>query len=561
MKKFFTLVSLALCAVLGMQAELMDSSKIKFEGVNPAYKQALAKKYTRSELLELSETNPSMVQRKAWQSGTFIWEAYFQRMGKLSEVLELRGEDNEILDHQDYPFYAARMIFYRYRQGEDIRSYNTEIDCLISWPTYRTWKDTDLNPALSLDYVALDDFISSPNTIKTFQWNNFSNPSANLAPSVNAQGQITSFPIWSNIMGDVFSTYNGVDKLTLTSSGTRVSRFTLESYDEEEDDTMLIPFDFYFSNNTSTSGRYNGPVELFDWIIEERTLDLTNLHMFNVGVISSNTMPNDYDMPYNFPELGVDSYWGPVKQFYMYGVSKNASLVIDSQDIAVPFDSQKLKISFTGEPESVDFMHGALFCETSVEKPYEYKWFLVQPKEWYDPLFDMTFWLMQPEPHTMVPSGLDKESYVWSLTDGMTVCYQGIERNPYQMAVVNGSTEGFLIDGVDIAENTYLCEEFKGKIIYHYDPKDMRLTEELESVGNYEYTGVSTVASEENALVTVANGAINVVAANGAEVAIFTLDGARVAAAHVNAGETYTFNGANGLYIVKVGKTACKVML
>ena len=90
----------------------------------------------------------------------------------------------------------------------------------------------------------------------------------------------------------------------------------------------------------------------------------------------------------------------------------------------------------------------------------------------------------------------------------------------------------------------------------------MKATEELESVGDYTVgTGVESVVGEEGAKVVAANGVISVVAANDVNVAVYSIDGSVVALGNVKAGETYEVAANNGLYIVKVGKTSCKVML
>ncbi len=560
MKKIFTLLTLAAMAVFGAQAELVDASKVTFGGVNPAYQQALTQKMSRETLESMAVSNPAKVQKRVWTNGSFTWEVYLQNMGPLTTILALTGEDGNLLNHEQVPFNCVRMLLYRSRQA-DMANPDTEIDCLCSWPTYRTWKDTDLSPELSTKIVSLDDFVNTEGTVKTFQWNNFSNPSSNLYPSINSNGEITSFPIWSNIMDDIKSIYNGQQNLTLTSAGTRVSRFTLESYDPDAKDTILMPFDFYFSNNTSCSGRYNGPALIFDFDIEERPLDLTHLHIFNCGPQGSNYFPNLYELPFDYPTLGEASTWGPVQKFYLYGLSKNADLIINSQNNEVPFESSLLKIDWSGEIDDVDFIHGALYSEFGTEKPYEQRWTMSEPLEYYDAESNMTIYLMQPEPNTMVPNGYDTVLYPWSDEDGAYVCYKGYGRTVLGLWTSNGTPDGFILGGSDLTENTYSCQPFTGKIIYHYDAKNMRLTEDLDSVGTLPTDSVNEILAEENVKVIAANGAINIVAENDANVAIYTLDGAIVNGGVVKAGDTYTFNGSNGLYLVKVGKTTCKVVL
>lgn len=560
MKKLITMIGVGLLGIFGMQAAHIDPAQMKLVGPTPEFKQVLSQKLTVSQLEAETVNRPERVQKRVWQSGNYIYAGYLQKIGKLTEVLALTGLDGNLMTHEDVPFYAVRFLLYRYPKGSTIENYDSEIDAVCSWPTYRTWRTTDVDPAVSSEMVPLDEFVHTEGTVKTFRWNNYSQVTSNLFPSVDQQDNVVTFPIWSNIMPELTSTYQGTGNLTFTSAGSRYTNFVLETYDEEKDNTMLIPFDFYFSNDASCSGRYNGPVELRDIVRQDFQLNLSNIHIYNGGIISSESNPNYYEMPFSYPEES----WAPVRQFYIYAVSDNTEVIIDSQNQEVPFDSQLLKLNFTCAPTEVSFLSGALFSDKDVTKPFEQAWALVEPQLYYDQVYEMDFYLMNPYPGAIPTSGLsqDRDFYPWSYYDGLVVAIDGYEKNPYIFSIKNGTTEGLLMRGADMAENTYNLD-YTGKIIYHYDAKNMKLTEELESVGTMDpnAAAVNAIAAEEGVNVIARNGAISVVADRDAQVAIYTLDGAVVANGKVVAGETYNVNVNKGLYLVKVGKKACKVVL
>ena len=127
-----------------------------------------------------------------------------------------------------------------------------------------------------------------------------------------------------------------------------------------------------------------------------------------------------------------------------------------------------------------------------------------------------------------------------------------------------GSTEGagvYFNDGTPASYTAKTTED----VVYHYNPENINDTKTIPAVGSMVVenggSGVKEVLAEGNFNVSAHNGAISVMAGENGRVSIYSINGQLVKSVDAKAGQTVNVEAAKGLYIVKAGKKAVKVVL
>lgn len=573
MKKIFTVISALAVAFVMMHASALDLQKVTFKGFTPAFYEKASQLQANPDML--AEEGETPILKKSWTQGNTTYEAAFWGLGKLTDMVILYGENGEPLEMKDVRFFCVALILHGYPKNETIEKSHTSVQAYCSWPTKSTLFNYNNNPDPDLSFVNFNDFVSGTN-VKKFQFNNFTQQGEltayNFFPGIDQKtGDIVTFPIWSPMFGsDLASVVNSTQNCIMDQNGQNYSGFELKAYDDEEY-TLTMPFDFYFTNGLSLSGIYNGECELNDMTVEHRTYKFDEFHIFDCGNVSSTSFDQSYDLP--FGTITNEIAWGPLSKYYFFGI-QNGELFIDTQN-GVKFDSSRLfPNNAAGDYDNINMLKGAWFSPNGTNSPVNNNWTLIKPNMvdlgFIDPTYAGSYFpLINPVAKSMVPSGYaNGEDNQWSTQDGLYAYYRSVPAmiNSFDMAL--GVPEGLEGKGSDTMTNTYTID-FNKKAIYHYNPNNMNETEELEIVGTFvpEYispdqSGVQTIVAEEgNVAVKTVNGAIVVVAENNANVAVYTLDGACVANAKAIAGEELTVAAGKGVYVVKVNNTAVKVIL
>ena len=294
--------------------------------------------------------------------------------------------------------------------------------------------------------------------------------------------------------------------------------------------------------------------------------ELGELHIVNTGV--QNYDNNEF----------YDVQWpADLNGFYYVGCTKDMTLSVDAQ----PSSSSVTWWSKTTYPEQAlytsqeaasagvgQYIHGTLFSPTSEADPYG---------EWN--LYDIKTTGSNPNWQTtnapIAWSWLDGNwIYPWSENNGTYGRYCGVfiswnpeETAAYKPFVMNGTTKGWGLKGECRLGSTSQWH-FDGNIIYHYDASDYTKTRTIASVGtrvpNANWNAVNSIfadGNENNFTVNANNGYINVTVENAANVAVYNLAGAVIANVNAAAGQIVTVPAVNGVYVVKVGEKAVKVIL
>ncbi len=347
------------------------------------------------------------------------------------------------------------------------------------------------------------------------------------------------------------------------------SRLALSNYDPE---TSSINMHFY-GTATNASGatawtydiNYSGFATMVGFSKTPVTTDLAELHIVNCGV-------QDYDNNENY-----DVEWAaPLQTYYFIGCNKYQTVSMDAKPASSSViwwsaNTYPTTALYTEEAASIAGeganIHGTLFSKEGVTQPYG-NWNLYDIKitgtrpNWVTtnaPIADT--WV---DGNWIYPYSENNGTY--GVYQGIFISYDPTATHKYMPFIMNGTTEGFGIQGVSRVGATVMWK-YSGNIIYHNDPTDYTKTTTLSSVGtlapNANWLAVNQIFSDgdNNVNVVARDGQINVTVDEAANVAIYNMAGMIVKNINAAAGQTVNVEVGNGLYIVKVGNKAVKVIL
>lgn len=362
---------------------------------------------------------------------------------------------------------------------------------------------------------------------------------------------------WGMIPGEVRGSalLKGAEATVVTST-TDPSTIELREFDLEDSYTD-VKFTINLATEKGATGTLKatyqgeGTVEGFEPTYVS-TPEMVNIHLFNGGVVSSDIL--DADNP--FPEL-----FDEVAMMFLVAGGEKCNINVPASG---KFGAGMYSISFKEgvENKDVNIVEGYVYLDAKYGKdtsadPTDCVISLLETEVAYDSFTDEYYLSCFPETDTMVPYGYD---YQWSEDYGMKVYYNnGLQYIVNPSKIEWGSTEGFAVD-VKTMYQRFISSFGKGNIVYHYDPSDVSKTRTFSSVGTREYvSGVNDVKVEKmTAKVVARNGQIAVVAGEKAPIAVYTLDGKLVKAANA---EALSVEAPKGMYVVRVGNTAKKVVL
>ncbi|MDE6679879.1 MAG: hypothetical protein K2J92_00835, partial [Muribaculaceae bacterium] len=482
---------------------------------------------------------------------------------------EVTGEKRPATE-EDLPMKVAR--YYLLRGSKATGEFDSQMLSWISWPTHR-WLEDDGD----MEVLTVNEFISYPENSGTFCYFGQNVGVTNILGGTDNNGELV-WGIWSNELINSDGSYSDMSKSIYQGVSVNFSeptaysqtQFTLKEYDADDDDYLESNNQFYLDNNSSIVADYAGEANVTGFVKYNRVFDMNELHLFYAGEVGTEILGYDADnywYPYGYPN--VDS-WGPLQKFYIVGVDKALKVCLtDGQyitDDPVAYNSANIGVtSATGsEVSNRDFhlFRGALYSadNASSETPAG-KWELesgdiIQIQ--VPGIGNISVLSINPVAGSMVPYGYSSDGYPWSPEDGLQVVWKA---QSYSLATATaefGTKSGASLSAEDLTGSTYTAV-WDGKVIYHYDPSNMQLTREIESVGSLD-SAVKAVLNSGNSVVA-ANGTISVVVENAEQVSVYTAAGARVASSAVAAGETFTLNADKGVYIVKIGKQSQKVVL
>ena len=349
-------------------------------------------------------------------------------------------------------------------------------------------------------------------------------------------------------------TYNGDNSYVVGSDMT----LTFTSYDKELNwvDFSLIG-SLEGSPTRYISINYSGDAAIYGMEVGNKTFfNPGQVHIFNTGIMDYETSEWAWVYLTDFDPV-TRYYLMFAAQGFGYSDENGAPLELTYSDGTVAGTSY----SATELPEVVPYQiaadadaffcgFGAMFAAEDSEKPYG-RWTLPAGYE-----YDEDYTALNPAvAYELLLGGW---SHAISQQDGMCV----VDQNYYYRNPQVGVTEFVIGDVNEGLRFTYydnydgLCDvQFKGDIFYHGNAEDYTEVTLLPAVGTESYyqgsvdSSVENIAMPETEKINVKVVGNSIVAPEGAE--IYNLNGVRVNA-----------NGLeNGLYIVKVGKNAVKVVL
>lgn len=338
------------------------------------------------------------------------------------------------------------------------------------------------------------------------------------------------------------------------------SVFNFSSY-EEEDSNAEFNFKLVFGTKNEDTGAlskigqingdYTGDCYITGFEPTYVNAVMNEIHLFNVGEYSSDILEDDNPFTEDFD---------PVTQFYMLAIPAEAQTEIGEGEFA----ENKVKYGFPedGPSNKVNFMRGYLYgdieyAEDIESDPVDQYFGVKEYKIVWDELLEQYYASIYPEPGTFVSGGYNVE---WSQSAGMRAVSQGYWQVPLipNSRLQWGTNEGFVAN-LYTDTQWFITFTSTNDIIYHYDPKDISKTRNINVMGeNPPIDAVESVVAEGAAKIFAAEGVINVVAAEKAHIAIFSLDGKLVKAANA---ETLSVEAAKGVYVVRVANEVKKVIL
>lgn len=348
--------------------------------------------------------------------------------------------------------------------------------------------------------------------------------------------------------------YNGEEGYTVGSDMTL--QFT--AYDSE---ISWLDFSLTGSLTTTTSNKYisinySGDAAIFGLTASSNSFTPDQVHVFNTGVMDYDT--SDWALVYLTEFEPVTRYYlmfcakgfgysdengAPLELTYADGTVAGTSFSETELPSQIPY-----QIAQETDPFTCGF--GALFAAVDSEKPYG-RWTLPVGYE-----YDTDYSVLNPAiAYELLLGGYSHEI---ANQDGMCV----VDENYYYHNPQVGGTELVIGDINEGLRFTYVDNygdiwdiQYKGDIFYHGNADNYTEVELLPAVGTEEYyqgtvdSSVENIAMPETEKINVKVVGNSIVAPEGAE--IYNLNGVRV-----NANDL-----SSGLYIVKVGKNAVKVVL
>ena len=510
--------------------------------------------------------NSNKVIMKTYEDANYIWTfAFAKNSQNWCDVLTLADGNHPTF--AEVPYYWVNCNLMAQRKNAEGSGSVTAIWLPLMWPSMYVWEqminDTDQtmpDDQKNFDIVGFDQMFEANPRQRGKDFYYTDNTALPVYYGDDAQSFLTGFPIapgtWYG--GDGWpQKYNNQDTYLVGNDQNQMSILSLDAVDLSED-VYTLACQFFFENGSKLNLTYDGTLRANGFVARNYELPIeTKPIIVNMGDVDAKTL--DLDNPW-----GGSSDWGPFSQWWI-GVGIGQCEAVLRSGATFMDNKWGSVFGFTnpeGTDDSFSYFTAGFFKEAGATNPYG--WYdLREPEVVYDNRGNYESNDMEPRLNQLAPAGYNDEYMPWSdveMTEATTLVYGSYYSylSPYTRMVIGDKDNGFWLTGRDDYKNTYHFS-YKGDITLYTDKDDLSKTTTIPAVSDID--AVEGVAAEAPARVYAEHGVITVCPNAEGEVAVYTLSGARVASKNVKADAVVTFNVDKGIYLVKAGKTAKKVVL
>lgn len=594
MKRFFTLAAVAAVAATSFAGNHSWSEKQWELSAEGRYRlQAFAEQCANDKIAGIER--PGVIKR-SFQQGNILWEAIMVLDGPAGMFFQGNPSIEEL------PYYGVEYVL----EGTNIQTNQKfcQTSMLMAYPTQyvmdlKVWdgpweegvnekgeKTYDI-PEEMCDYSAypLSEFMAQPDDMsRRFMdtakgYVNLTMPAPEGAPA-GQEGPSYGYGIWS--MGAVY--YNGRKDYNLYSDWDYDNQ-TTENFTEvvlndysPDDDTLVTSNRVVYAVYNEETGKFSGNPMKFNLDYEgtayvkgfETTtynVENCNVALYNAGPLDSESMGDSYPF--------YDDPTEPTDLWFLTFCCEDITSICEA-DKPIAFDREKVKFYILDKDKEVDlsnsfFTYGYLFSKQGQE-PFSTEWTLERAEEFTFDIFgkEVTVYdYMTPSPgHFYYPREYygPGELSEWSVNYGMmTIFANNWIQMPEEWGFVANNTFDGAIYKFETQFGDIINMTTKNDIEFHPSYDDMTKVEYRSSTGDYvpEFKEPNAVKATEanNVSVIARNGRICVVSDKEADVAIYSLNGGLLKAGRTGANTGLMVEAPKGLYIVKVGNVARKVVL
>ena len=462
--------------------------------------------------------NGELTPTRSWQDSNtgLVWDAFIVKEDGLWTMVE-GGETNTAAD---FPAYLVSLnLTVRNSAGT---GYDYYYPIYLCWPAALLWYPDE---QAAIDALG-EEHIYDPSPLEWFT------PDTAIFEMIEEGSVKTLGIIHSNTLG-TSCVYNGQDGYILDSSTT----LQFDAYDPELGWLDIILNGKLVNGATKNiTMTYSGEVEVLGLAYQEHEVEVGEVHIFDCGDVDYDN--EDWCIVYleEFEPVRRYAVTFSTPEFGYYNEETGGAW----NDVYTSTEPAKDPgVRYVEDAEYFTFW-GTFFAEAGSEKPYG-KWQMTIPYE-QDKAGNI---INTPVAYELMQGGYRNDI---SQQDGCWAVKGDFYRNP------DLGTVDFVIGDKNVGMRFVWNDMFgdlwnvnyEGDIFFHNDPTDFLNFKMLPAVGDQEFVSVEKVETEKINVKVVGN---SIVAPEGAEV--YNLNGVRV-----NANEL-----SNGLYIVKVGKNAVKVVL
>lgn len=506
MKKIYLLLAAVMVAMTSFATPMI--SKTAKLNANVDLQKA---SYEAVNAIESGKVQPM----RSWTDGDGqVWSSFMVNNGGLWTMV---GDGTKTVE--DFPAYYVTLVLSTVKA--DGSGYNNYYQLDLCWPAAVCWYE---------DEQAAIDALGEENiyNISPLEWYTPETAVFEMIDKgyVNLIGILHPETIGSSCM------YNGTDGYTFGETTT----LSFDAYDAEIDWLDIILNGTLTGSVTrNVSLNYSGEVTLLGMTYKEHEVEVGEVHIFDCGDIDF-----DNEWAYVYTED-----FEPVRRYHVAFTSSDFAYYNPETETAYNevYTSDKLPTgpgAYVNEGAEYFAFYGTFFATAGSEKPYG-KW--TNNTGWLqDENYDI---LNVPTAYDLILGGYRLDI---SQQDGTWAVYGDFYRNPAQGTadfVIGDKNVGMQFIWNDAFGDKWTAK-YTGDIFFHNNPEDYMPFNMIPAIGDQEFNSVEKVETEKINVKVVGN---SIVAPEGAE--IYNLNGVRV-----NANDLQ-----NGLYIVKVGKKAVKVVL
>lgn len=515
--------------------------------------------------------------KKTFSQGKNVWDIWVMNNNeRWADILIYN--DGTHPEFEAMPYYFVTLYVVAENADKPKDGYVTATMWPLMWPAKCVWDYSGLQgdgadwADLDTKMVDLDVLANDKTYCSSFMYDG----TANWLLS-DDRTQILNWPVglqsWMDtttgrIDGQEYSYPAATQSGTSVSPSTAVSTFVFKSYEAAEKYLeMDVTLQMVDSKNNAVRRivPYTGKARVEGFAPARFDGKFGGVHIVNIDTQSAKiNEKEDWSDPFDFED------WGPFQKYYVMAASPDYQIIDESaeyNDDQFGYGESLFVVPADGVTEIKDpfIIYGTLLNQFSTENPanfnQNYRW--VEPEERpnpWNPKENTLLWDWYTNEGQVLPSGFNSDRFGWSDEDWALFCvsdgYGTYLQAPSCISI--GTKNGFELFAHDNFGNTY-SRSFNGNIVYHPDRKKMSQTVNVPSVGDL--VDVKGIQATDEIGIIARNGEILVNASADTEVAVYALSGAVVVREYVKAGETVVVPVEKGIYVVKAGNEARKVVL